>query len=605
MARVVRSAIEEPHVLREYALLADGQRGALIGPRGDVCWMCVPGWDDDAVFSSLIGGRSVFAITPAEQFVWGGHYEEGSLIWRSRWVTRDSIIECREALAYPGEARRAVLLRRLMAIRGEARVEAVFSPAAGFERRTMTHLVRDHEDRWHAMVGELQMRLSGLSHATVSRDRGVALHAELQVPEGAFLDTVVELSVPGPAGPPPDPDALWQRTESRWRAEVPEFSTSIAASDARHSYAVLKGMTAAGGGTVAAATMSLPEHADTGRNYDYRYVWIRDQCYVGQAAAVDDAHPLLDDAVGFVARRLLTDGPDLKPVYTANGGSVTDESSLRLPGYPGGSDILGNRAQRQFQLDVFGEALLLFAASARHGHIDTELHRAISTTVAAIGSRWQQPDAGVWETETRRWAHSRLTCVAGLRAIAPFIPATEAAIAESLADAVLASTADCRHPSGRWQRAPDDSRVDAALLIAAIRGAIPADDPLSIGTLRAVGTELTDDGFVYRFRHDDRPLGAAEGAFVLCGFWSALANHQLGNEVAAARYFERNRAVGGPPALLCEEFDVVERQLRGNIPQAFAHALLIEASLRLADRPAIQRKESPCPPDHLDHRAPS
>ncbi|MGA5544704.1 glycoside hydrolase family 15 protein [Mycobacterium sp. NPDC051198] len=597
--------IYEPHVLREYALLADGHRGALIGPSGDVCWMCAPGWDDDAVFASLIGGRSVFAITPTEQFVWGGHYEEGSLIWRSRWVTRDSIIECREALAFPGHVRRAVLLRRLTAVRGDARAEAVFSPAARFGQRAMTHLVRDHEDRWHAMVGELQMRLTGLPHAAVSRDRGVSLNAELHVPEGAFVDLVVELSVPGPAGPPPDPDVLWARTETHWRAEVPALSMSIAPRDARHSYAVLRGMTPPGGGTVAAATMSLPERADAGRNYDYRYVWIRDQCYVGQAAAVDAAHPLLDDAVGFVARQLLADGADLKPVYTVNGGPVPDERSLRLPGYPGGSDVLGNRAHSQFQLDIFGEALLLFAASARHGHIDGPLLRAGSAAIDAIGSRWREPDAGIWEIETQRWAHSRLMCVAGLRAIAPYVRGSEAASAESLADAILASCADCHHPSGRWQRAPDDPRVDAALLIAAIRGAIPVDDPRSIGTLRAIASELTDDGFVYRFRHDDRPLSATEGAFVLCGFWSAVANHQLGNAVIAGRYFERNRAACGPPALLCEEYDVIEHQLRGNIPQAFAHAQLIETSLRLAEEPAVHGKESPCPPDHLDRLAPS
>ena len=106
-----------PHVLREYALLADGERGALIGPHGDIGWMCAPRWHDDAVFATLIGGRGVFAITPIGRFVWGGHYEDGSLIWRSRWVTTDGIIECREALAFPGDPNRVVLMRRLLAVR--------------------------------------------------------------------------------------------------------------------------------------------------------------------------------------------------------------------------------------------------------------------------------------------------------------------------------------------------------------------------------------------------------------------------------------------------------------------------------------------------------
>jgi GH15 family glucan-1,4-alpha-glucosidase len=111
------------------------------------------------------------------------------------------------------------------------------------------------------------------------------------------------------------------------------------------------------------------------------------------------------------------------------------------------------------------------------------------------------------------------------------------------------------------------------------------DDSRSIATLHAVRTELEQDGFIYRFRHDNRPLEQAEGAFLLCGFWTAMAHHQQGDAVAAARFFERNRAACGPPGLFCEEYDVEQRQLRGNIPQAFVHALLIETSLRLAQPP--------------------
>ena len=143
-----------------------GERGALIGPRGDISWMCAPRWDDDAVFSALIGGRGVFALTPSERFVWGGHYEDGSLIWRSRWVTVDGIIECREALAFPGDAHRVVLMRRLMAVRGDARAELVFAPAAGFGRHGMTHLARDDHGCWHAWTGPLRVRLHGAEHAT-------------------------------------------------------------------------------------------------------------------------------------------------------------------------------------------------------------------------------------------------------------------------------------------------------------------------------------------------------------------------------------------------------------------------------------------------------
>ena len=93
--------------------------------------------------------------------------------------------------------------------------------------------------------------------------------------------------------------------------------------------------------------------------------------------------------------------------------------------------------------------------------------------------------------------------------------------------------------------------------------------------------ELGRDGYVYRFRHDQRPLGDAEGAFVLCGFLMALAAHQEGRPTEAMSWFERNRAACGPPGLFAEEFDVSQRQLRGNLPQAFVHALLLECAARL------------------------
>ena len=123
---------------------------------------------------------------------------------------------------------------------------------------------------------------------------------------------------------------------------------------------------------VAAATMSLPERSRPGRNYDYRYVWIRDQCYTGQAVAADGPHRLLDDAVAFVAERVLADGPRAEARLHGGRGPVPDERPLRaLAGYPGGADKAGNWVNRQFQLDALGGALQLFAAAARHDHLDS------------------------------------------------------------------------------------------------------------------------------------------------------------------------------------------------------------------------------------------
>lgn len=575
-----------PHVLREYALLADGERGAVLGPRGDVVWMCAPRWDSDAVFSALLGGPGGYAITPTGRFVWGGFYEEDSMIWRSRWVTNEGIIECREALAFPGEPHRAVVLRRVIAVHGDAAVRIVMDPRAGFGRDGVKGL-HCAEGTWTGRTGPLYLRWSGAPSSTRQVGRHGGVSAELVVPAGQHHDLILEISDQVLPDHPPDPELVWQATQTAWAATVPVLDDLWEPRDARRSWAVLRGLTAGSGGMVAAATTSLPERAESGRNYDYRYVWIRDQCYAGQAAAAAGTPTLLDDAVRFVTARVLEHGPDLKPAYTTLGESVPDQHQLDLPGYPGGSNLVGNWANQQFQLDAFGEVLLLLAAAGRADRLDTDSWAAAGAAAAAITDRWTQPDAGIWEIDLQPWTHSRLICAAGLRAIARIEHAGPAAADWlTLADRIVADTAaTALHPTGRWQRSPQDPSLDAALLLPPLRGAITADDPRTKATLAGYLTDLTREGYAYRFRHDDRPLADAEGSFTLCGFLVARALHQQHRPVEAARWFERTRATAGPPELYAEEFDVHQHQLRGNLPQAFVHALHLETAARLAQRP--------------------
>jgi hypothetical protein len=562
--------------------VADGERGALIGPRGDLVWMCFPRWHDEALCAALIGGGGAYEVTPRERFVWGGYYEPGTLIWCSRWVTEAGIVESRESLAAPAEPDRAVVLRRVSCLSGHALLDVSLDLRSAYGRRPMRDLRRLEDGAWCGELDGASFRWAGGGDARVEADGdgAEALALRLRLEAGGHHDLVLELRAGGAAGDL-DPELAWEATEAWWRARVPPIEESIAPRDARHAYAVMAGLTSGGGGMVAAATTSLPERAGQDRNYDYRYVWIRDQCYAGHAAARGEPLPLLDDAVRFVVARLLEHGPDLRPAYTSAGGPVPDERTLGLPGYPGGGDLVGNHVKKQFQLDVFGEALLLLAAAGRHDRLDGDGWRAAEIAADAIAERWREPDAGIWEIETRLWTHSRLTCAAGLRAIAAHGPGGEHTIAWlRLADAITAEAAAAGvHPSGRWQRAADDERVDAALLLPALRGAIARDDPRTLATIRAVESELAEDGYVYRYRHDDRPPREAEGAFLLCGFLMALACTQQRDHVAAARWFERSRSGCGPPALLSEEFDVTQRQLRGNLPQAFAHALLLESAI--------------------------
>jgi GH15 family glucan-1,4-alpha-glucosidase len=571
----------DPRTLREYALLADGERGALVGPRGELAWMCFPGWADPAVFSGLLGGRGDYTLRPVGRFVWGGYYEPGTLIWRNRWTTdEDEVVECREALALPGERDRAIVLRRVLPLKGRAKLEVVLDPRAEFGAKPMRDLRRRQNGGWTARAGDLHLLWLGADDAT--EDEG-ALRKVFTVNEGEQLDFILVLAR-DPAGLEPlSADRWWSATEEGWRNRVPHKLDAVGARDARQACAVLSGLTRDGGGTVGAATTSLPERAEAGRNYDYRYVWIRDQTYVGQAAAAAGADDLLESAVRFVRERLLEDGATLKPVYTTDGGAVPGESPLDLPGYPGGEAVVGNDAARQFQLDAFGEALLLFAACGSE-RLTADDWRAVEAAATAIEQRWHQPDAGIWELDPEQWTHSMLICAAGLRAVAATPEAhRERARWTTLADTITAHTSQhCLHRDGHWQRSPTDERLDAALLLPPIRGAVPADDPRTLATLAAFVRELTEDGFAYRFRHDPRALGEAEGAFLLCGFIVCLAKLQQRDLIGAVQWFERNRTACGPAGLLSEEFDVQQRQLRGNLPQAFVHAMLLESATRLA-----------------------
>lgn len=577
-----------PHILREYSLLADGERGAVVGPHGDISWLCIPRWDSPAVFSALIGGRGCYSLAPAEPFVWGGSYDEGSMVWRGRWVTRNGIVESREALAYPADPHRALLLRRVRAISQAVRMVVRLEPRADYDNRAMSQLHR-HEDVWTARAGNLYLRWSGAGTAR-PRENRTSLVLELELAEGAEHDFVLELSDQPLPDRPVDADDAWRATRAAWSELVPSFDSALNPRDTRRSYAVLRGLTSRNGGMVAAATTSLPERAAAGRNYDYRYVWIRDQCFAGHAlAAVGEPDPLLDDAVRFVTDRILEHGDGLAPAYTTTGEPVPDERHLDLPGYPGGFDTVGNKVNKQFQLDAFGEALQLFALAARHDHLNTRHWDAAQAAADAITHRWTEPDAGIWELDPRAWTHSRLIAAAGLRAIAAAAPldAARGPAADwlALADRIVAdTTAHALHGSGRWQRAPDDPLPDAALLLPGLRGAVPPDDPRVSATFEAYLRELTVDGYAYRFRHDERPLADAEGSFLLCGFLVALTHQRLGNRVEARSWYDTTRAASGPAQLFSEEYDAIQHQMRGNLPQAFVHALHIETALRLAPR---------------------
>jgi GH15 family glucan-1,4-alpha-glucosidase len=472
-----------------------------------------------------------------------------------------------------------------LVVDGTVRARAALSIAAEYGHAGSVPWRRQGE-YWTCAYPGVHAWWRGAGNARPDQEQA-GLVADFDLAAGEHHDLVLHLSVrDDPMGADDlNPDELWRSTEMAWSRAIPPCRDLEAAADLRRAFAVLRGLTTPGGATVAAATTSLPERAQAGRNYDYRYAWVRDTCYIGRAgASVPGAQAVLDDAVRWLTERVLSDGAGTKPAYQVDGSAVPEPCHLGLPGYPGGSDVVGNPVGSQFQLDLFGEVLLILARAAGLDRIDADGWKAAEIAIDAIAQRYAEKESGIWEIEPNLWTHSRLICVAGLRAIAQHgAPGRWRTEALTLADRLL-SQADrrCLHPSGRWQRAPDDRRVDASLLLAEVRGALPPHDPRSVATREAVLNDLSQDFYLYRYSDPAKPLGESEGAFLVCNFWMVLAKLRAGEVTSAARWFERSRASSGSSGLFSEEYDVEQNQLRGNIPQAFVHALLIESAAELS-----------------------
>ena len=227
----------------------------------------------------------------------------------------------------------------------------------------------------------------------------------------------------------------------------------------------------------------------------------------------------------FVTDRLLDDGPNLTPAYTDHGRPrARPAHAATCPAIPAARDIVGNRVNAQFQLDAFGEALLLFAAAARHDRLDTDALAAPSTAaVARSQHRWTEPDAGIWEIDDRRWTHSPadLRRRAARRRRRGCPAARRGAGWIALADAIVADTAARRlHPDGRWQRAPDDPRRRRRAAAARPSAArCPPTTRARVATLRGrAPTSWPRTATSTASATTTGPLGDAEGAFLLCGF---------------------------------------------------------------------------------------
>lgn len=586
----------------DHAFLSDCHSAALVDRAGSVEWWCVPRFDSPAVFARILDDRAGhFSIRPRQVVEVTRRYQEGTLVLTTRLRTRSGVVELTDALAMAegvrghdlGLGSPHVLLRWAECVEGEIELDIEFAPRP--EYGLTFPLIRAVDGGLMARGGAATLGLSTPAPMDVD---GATARGSVQLSVGDVVAWAAASASSWETHPP-----MWSQerigkriadTVAAWRSweEVHQRYEGPYAEPVNLSGRVLQGLTyRPTGAMIAAATTSLPEVVGGGRNWDYRYSWIRDASYtldaLWVAACPDEAADFLDYLT--TAASSFQQCQELQIMFGIRGErNLTEHELSWLEGWRGSRPVrVGNGAWAQRQLDVYGE-LLAAVHRLRDQLPDLDrAERALLAGLADVAARaWTEPDHGMWEIrgEARHYLHSKLMCWVALdRAIdlAGWLQADDRvdewkrARAE-IRDAILSD--GWSEETRTFTQSFGASDLDASALIMPIVGFLPFDDPRVISTIEAVRGQLTDArGLVHRYRSDDG-LDGEEGAFLLCTFWLAEALARSGRPEQARQVFETALGHSNDVGLFSEEVDVSTGELIGNFPQAFSHVGLINAA---------------------------
>ena len=599
--------------IESYAFLSDCHTGALVAPDGAVEWLCVPSFDSPSIFGSLLDRE-------AGQFRMGPYginhpttrvYEPGTNVMVTTYRTPSGWLEVRDALTIgprpPDDAvtphRRPptdedadhVLLRTAECIDGHVELDLICTPAFGYGKATATWTLQGSDRHAADATGEgqtVRLRTDLALGIEGNRARGRRM---LHAGERAFASLSWGEGLDGPATIDQARDRM-AATEAYWRtwlakARIPDHRWSSAI---QRSALTVKGLTyAPTGAAVAALTTSLPETPGGERNWDYRYTWMRDATFTLQALHYLNLDWEADEFMQFVADIEANADGSMQIMYGIDGRRDLTESTLdELSGYAGARPVrIGNGAFDQRQNDVFGSVLdSILLHTSRSQRLPRRLWPIVQAQAECAMKAWGDPDQGIWEARgaPQHYVSSKLMCWVAMDRAAKLaeirgdkeLGSTWAATAGEIKDDILARGLDDR---GVLRQHYDTDSLDASVLLAAIFGFLPHDDARLRSTVLAIADELTENGFVLRYRTDetDDGLSGKEGTFLICSFWLVSALAIVGEMQRARDLMERLLRIASPLGLFAEEFDVETGRHLGNVPQAFSHLALIEAAGRI------------------------
>ncbi|MGN8050462.1 glycoside hydrolase family 15 protein [Curtobacterium sp. 22159] len=585
--------------IEDHALIGDTYTAALVGRDGTIDWACLPRFDSPSTFASLLGteDHGHWTLRPTDPDATATRrYDHDTLVLATVWTTSSGVVEVTEFM--PVGAHRATIVRRVRGLRGSVELRQVLRIRFDYARALpwVRQIGGDEDPALLATAGPGSVIVRGVRfHADHHRHT-----ATTTVRDGDVLDTVLTWYPSHREPPEPiDVDAALARTTAWWREWMAPIRTHGRYVDAtRQSLMFLRAMThAETGGVVAAATTSLPEDPGGERNWDYRYVWLRD---ASLALASLIAHGYRDEAAhwrGWLLRAIAGDPADVQIMYGIAGERELPERELaNLPGYAGSTPVrVGNGAYTQYQGDVFGEVLAALHDARELGVEENADSWALQRALLGyVEEHWQEPDNGIWEMRgpRRHFTHSRAMIWAafdrGVAAVEEFGLEGPVDRWRDLRDQVRAEIEQhgWNAERGSYRQHYDTDEVDASLLVLPQIGYLKPGDPRMTGTVTAIEEDLRTgpDGLVLRYRTSAGfdGLSGSEHPFLACSFWLVEQYAGSGRIEDAERLMDVLVGYANDVGMLSEEIDTATGHHIGNTPQALSHLTLVSAADAIA-----------------------